>query len=173
MKTSGTITPSSRFLANKMLKKIDFSEANVIVELGPGNGAITKKILKRLHPKAHLICFEINEHFYQQLNKIKHPQLTVLNVSAEKITEELEKLGYTGTCHIVSSLPLTNIPDPITRNILENSYTSLNKNGTFIQYQYSLTYFKKLKEVFQEATSLDFEIFNIPPAFIYRCTKLV
>ena len=93
MKTSGTITPSSRFLANKMLKQIDFSEAKVIVELGPGNGAITKRILKKLHPEAQLICFEINDHFYDQLSSMKHPQLKVLKTSAEQIQEELEKIG--------------------------------------------------------------------------------
>ena len=172
MKTSGSITPSSRFLANKMLKQIDFSEANVIVELGPGNGVITKRILKKMHPNAVLICFEINDHFYQQLKKIDNPQLKVLNASAEKIEEELEKLGYTKSCHIISSLPLTNIPDPISKNILQKSYDNLDVNGTFIQYQYSLSYFKKLKAVFNESISLGFEVFNIPPAFIYRCKKL-
>ncbi len=171
MKTSGTVIPSSRFLASKMLGKIDFTKANVIVELGPGNGAITKRILKEMHPKAQLICFEINQHFFKQLKKIEHPQLTVLNVSAEKVVEELRKLGYDKTCHIISSLPLTNMPSPITKCILDESYRSLEKNGTFTQYQYSLSYFKKLKEVFQEDITLDFEVFNIPPAFIYRCKK--
>ena len=70
MKTSGTIIPSSRFLVKKMLYEIDFSKADVIVELGPGNGVITKNILKKLHAKAVLICFEINDSFYNELQKI-------------------------------------------------------------------------------------------------------
>lgn len=172
LKTSGTITPSSRYLAKKMLSKIDFSSANVLVELGPGNGAITRKILHKLHKDATLVCFEINDVFYQQLKKIDHPQLVVLNASAEDIVEELQKLGYQKSCHIVSSLPLTIIPDDISDTILKNSFSSLESNGTFIQYQYSLTYFKKLKKVFKDAISLDFEILNIPPAFIYRCKKV-
>lgn len=171
IKTSGTIMPSSRFLVKKMLHEIDFSKADVIVELGPGNGVITKKILNKLHPKAILICFEINDSFYDELTKIKHPQLKVVKKSAEMITDELKKLGYSKSCHIVSSLPLTNIPEEISRNILKNSYSSLEKNGTFIQFQYTLTYFKKLKTVFDKAVSLDFEMLNLPPAFIYRCKK--
>ena len=145
MKTSGTIIPSSRFLVKKMLHEIDFSKADVIVELGPGNGVITKNILKKLHAKAVLICFEINDSFYNELQKIEHPQLKVINASAENITEELHKLGYSKTCHIISSLPLTNIPDKISKNILDNSYSSLEENGTFIQYQYTTSYFKKLQ----------------------------
>lgn len=172
IKTSGSIIPSSRFLANKMLKKVNFSKADVIVELGPGNGVITKRILNKLHPKAVLISIEINDNFYEELKKIKHPQLHVIKASAEMIQEELEKLGYSKTCHIISSLPLTIIPDPISSAILRNSFSSLEVNGTFIQFQYSLSYFKKLKAVFSEAISLDFEIFNFPPAFIYRCQKV-
>lgn len=172
MKTSGSIIPSSRFLANKMLNKVDFSKADVIVELGPGNGVITKRILNKLHPKAVLICFEINDNFYEELKKIEHPRLHVIKESAEMINEELEKLGHSKSCHIISSLPLTMIPDSVSNTILQNSFASLENNGTFIQFQYSLSYFKKLKAVFSEAISLDFEIFNFPPAFIYRCQKV-
>ena len=172
LKTAGTVAPSSRFLANKMLKGIDFSKTNVVVELGPGNGAITHQILKKIAPEAQLICFEVNHDFYQELLNIKHPQLTVLKVSAEEIETELKKIGVAKACHIVSSLPLTIIPNDISRTILVNSLKALNVDGTFIQYQYSLTYYKRLKSVFKEAISLDFELFNFPPAFVYRCKKV-
>lgn len=172
MKTSGTITPSSRFLAKKMLSDIDFAKADVLVELGPGNGAITRKILDRMHKDAVLICFEINNIFYQQLKKIDNPQLVVLNASAENVVEELQKLGHTKSCHIISSLPLSIIPDGVSDKILRNSFSSLEVDGTFIQYQYSLTYFKKLKKVFKESISLGFEVLNVPPAFIYKCKKV-
>ena len=172
LKTSGTITPSSRFLAQKMLKGIDFSSSKVLVELGPGNGAITRQILKKIQPDTQLICFEVNDVFYSELQEIQHPQLTVLKTSAENIQTEIEKLGFEEACHIISSLPLTLIPKEVSHTILSNSLDSLSSKGTFIQYQYSLTYYKYLKSVFKESISLDFEVLNIPPAFIYRCSKL-
>lgn len=172
MQTLGTITPSSRFLSKKMLKKIDFAKANVIVELGAGNGAITKHILERLSPNAILICFEINDNFYEQLLKFNHPQLIVLKASAEKVVEELKKINLTTADYIISSLPFTIIPEVICDEILDKSYQVLNTDGTFIQYQYSLSYFKKLKKVFKEEILLEFEPLNIPPAFIYRCKKV-
>jgi phospholipid N-methyltransferase len=171
--TLGTITPSSRFLSKRMLREINFSKAEVIVELGPGNGAITKHILENLSPKSILICFEINDNFYRQLKQIQHPQLIVLKASAEKITDELKKLNFHQVNYIISSLPLTIIPDKISDKILEKSFEVLEENGSFIQYQYSLSYFKKLKSVFKESISLEFEPLNIPPAFIYRCKKVV
>lgn len=170
-KTLGTVTPSSRFLSKRMIRKIDFKNANVLVELGPGNGAITKFILENLTPKAILICFEINDNFYNQLKELQHPQLIVVKASAEKIEEELIKLKISQVNYIISSLPLTIIPDAISDEILKKSCQVLDDKGTFIQYQYSLTYFKKLKKVFKNSISLEFEPLNIPPAFIYRCKK--
>ena len=172
IKTSGTVAPSSRFLSKRMLREIDFSNVDVIVELGPGNGAITKHILENLTPKSILICFEINDNIYDQLQEFKHPQLIVLKVSAEKIVDELKKLKIDKVNYIISSLPLTLIPEEVSNEILDKSFQVLIKNGVFIQYQYSLTYYKKLKEVFREAISLEFEPLNLPPAFIYRCKKV-
>lgn len=172
LKTLGTITPSSRFLAARMLKKIDFSKVEVLVELGPGNGAITNRILEKLPPNATLVCFEINNNFYHQLLAIKNPQLVVIKASAENIKLELQKLNYTKADHIISSLPLTIIPEKISTEILNKSYQVLENGGTFVQFQYSLTYFKKLKTVFKATISLDFEPLNIPPAFVYRCKKV-
>ena len=171
IKTLGTITPSSRFLANRMLKDINFSEVNILVELGPGNGAITKYILKKLPKNAKLICFEINKSFYWQLSKINNPQLQVINASAENLHKELIKLNISEVDHIISSLPLTIIPDKITDVILDECYDILKNGGSFIQFQYSLKYLKKIKKAFKQSISLDFEPLNVPPAFIYRCKK--
>jgi phospholipid N-methyltransferase len=155
-----------------MLKKIDFSKVEVLVEFGPGNGAITKLILEKLPINATLICFEINDCFYNELSQIKNKQLIVVKSSAEKIEEELKKLNLNKTCHIISSLPLTIIPEEVADEILEKSFRALVDNGTFIQFQYSLTYFKKLKNVFNQSISLGFEPLNFPPAFVYHCKKV-
>ena len=104
---------------------------------------------------------------------MQHPQLIVLKASAEKIVDELKKLNIYQVNYIISSLPLTIIPDDISNQILEKAFEILEQNGSFIQFQYSLSYFKKLKNVFKESISLEFEPLNIPPAFIYRCKKVV
>lgn len=170
-KTSGTIIPSSRFLADKMLKSVNFSKAKVIVELGPGNGAITRRILKRIHPETLLICFEINDAFYEELLKINHPQLKILKKSATELERELKQLGFSEVDYVISSLPLTILPKKLSFRILKLTKDVLKQNGVFLQYQYSLTYYRKLKAVFGENIVLKFETLNIPPAFIYKWTK--
>jgi phospholipid N-methyltransferase len=171
LKTSGTVLPSSKHLVKEILKPVDFKTAKVIVEFGPGNGNITKAILKKLEPKAVLIAFEINDSFYNALLKIKHPQLHVVNASALEIITILENLGFSKVDYVISSLPLTNIPKTITDVILKNTHTILKTDGLFVQYQYSLTYFKTLKKVFNNQVALRFEVLNIPPAFIYTAKK--
>jgi phosphatidylethanolamine/phosphatidyl-N-methylethanolamine N-methyltransferase len=42
-KMVGSMTPSSRFLTQKMLKNIDFKKVKLIVELGPGTGVFYQK----------------------------------------------------------------------------------------------------------------------------------
>ena len=171
IKTSGTVAPSSKYLIQKMLKEVDFEKANVIVEYGSGNGNFTKEILKKLSKDSQLICFEINEKFYNHLLTFKDSRLTVLNESCENIKAVCEKMNISNIDYFVSSLPLTNIPDNITKKILAESHAQLHKNGCFLQYQYSLTYYKKLKKIYPNV-DLDFEIRNIPPAFIYKCKKI-
>lgn len=170
-KTSGTVVPSSRFLANRMLAQVDFEAAKVIVELGPGNGAITKTILEKITPSTTLVCFEINAEFLKELEKIQHKQLILKNASAEDMIAELSALGIHDVCYIISSLPLTILPKKTTHSILQKCYSLLQSKGKFIQYQYNLTYYKLLKRVFGNNITLSFETLNFPPAFVYQCEK--
>ncbi len=170
-KTSGTITPSSRFLVKRMLSKIEFKDSKLIVEYGSGNGIITNEILKKLEPSTKLVCFEVNEVFYNDLKKINHKQLIVLNTSAEDIEGEIKKLGFDKVDNIISSLPLAMLPKEVSKTIIANSYEVLKEKGRFIQFQYSTQFLKQFKAIFSKKVKLDFEPLNLPPAFIYICEK--
>ncbi|PHR73626.1 MAG: ribosomal RNA adenine dimethylase [Lutibacter sp.] len=170
-KTSGTIIPSSRFLVKRILSNIDFTNSKLIVEFGSGNGIITKQILKKIEPSTTLVCFEINKVFYNELKKINHKQLIVLNTSAENIQQEIEKFGFKKVDNFISSLPLTMLPKELSQAIIENSYKVLEEKGRFVQFQYSTQFLKQFKAVFNRKVKLDFEPLNIPPAFLYLCEK--
>jgi len=77
-KMVGAMAPSSRFLAKKMLKNIDFNSEKVIVELGPGTGVFTKEIIQKMAPDAHLLVFELNDNFYKALKKSIHDERVIL-----------------------------------------------------------------------------------------------
>jgi phospholipid N-methyltransferase len=90
----GSMIPSSRFLATKMLKNIPFDQAKVIVELGPGTGIFTEKIMKRLNPDTHLVVIELNDVFYQNLAaKTKQENCHIVHGSASDLDKILSDLG--------------------------------------------------------------------------------
>lgn len=170
-KMVGSISPSSPFLTEKMLENVNFKEAKVILEIGPGTGVFTRRILKKISPDARLLVFELNHDFYNTLKEeIKDERCLFINDSAEFIQKYLHLNQLEDVDYIISSLPLSNIPIRIVLKILHASKNVLTKNGKFIQFQYSLNQKKALEHVFSEVT-IDFTTWNIPPAFIYTCSK--
>jgi phospholipid N-methyltransferase len=170
-KMVGAMAPSSRFLANKMLANIDFSNARVIIELGPGTGVFTDRILSKMHPEAVLLVFELHDVFCKQLqNRISDKRVHIIHDSAEKIQEYLAKFNLSSADVVVSSLPLANFPKDLRQSILNASHQSLTDVGKYIQFQYSLQSKKHIKKVFDDV-SIDFTPLNFPPAFVYTCKK--
>ena len=51
----GAVAPSGRGLARKMMEPVDFKQASVIVEYGPGTGSFTREILSRKSSETKLI----------------------------------------------------------------------------------------------------------------------
>lgn len=170
LKTSGTITPSSKVLIKTLLAPIDFEAARCIIELGPGTGCVTRSILERMHADCILICFEVNSDFIGQLEALQDSRLRVVNACASSIRTILNELDIEEVDHVVSSLPLSLIDDEVVKHILESVRSNLCEGGRFLQYQYSLSNYSDLKPIFKKV-KLDFTFRNMPPAFVYECTK--
>ena len=170
IRTSGTVTPSSKALIKTLLASIDFESARCIIELGPGTGCVTKSILQRMHSDCVLICFEVNSDFIGSLEALEDSRLRVVNACASSIRNVLDDLSIKEVDHIVSSLPLTLIDNDVVANILESARSNLREGGRFLQFQYSLSNYSELKPIFK-TVKLDFTLRNMPPAFIYECTK--
>jgi phospholipid N-methyltransferase len=96
--------------------------------------------------------------------------LIVINDSAEKIQDYLQQYHFASADYIISSLPFAMIPDAVVHNILTNSDNALSENGKYIQFQYSLNAKKKLESYFSKV-NINFTFLNLPPAFIYICSK--
>jgi phospholipid N-methyltransferase len=60
------------------------------------------------------------------------------------------------------------IPNGIVKNILHHVKKVLQPAGMFLQYQYSLNAYKKLKSTFKNV-EVNFTPMNIPPAFVFIC----
>jgi phospholipid N-methyltransferase len=167
---NGSITPSSIFLCRKMISGIDFSHARCIVELGPGEGSITREILKKMGPNTQLFLFEMNAEFIEQFLQFDDPRVHVINDSAEHFARYCSEKGFDKVDYIISSLPLSLFPDELKEKIVDESQKALRQRGLYVQYMYFTNmadYFKrKFKQVKREFVPL-----NIPPAMVYTCSK--
>ncbi len=165
----GSVTPSSKFLVKKMVEPIVFGNVKCIVELGPGTGIITHELLKNMPEDSILLAFEINKEFCDTLNGIGDKRLKVISDSAEKLEDYLKQYQISSVDYVVSSLPFAMIPNSVVDAILDVVKKVLIKKGAFIQYQYSLNAFKKLRHTFKRV-ELNFTPMNLPPAFVFTCT---
>ncbi|NEY73856.1 rRNA adenine N-6-methyltransferase family protein [Bacillus mesophilus] len=171
-RTVGAITPSSQYLARLMVKQIDFKHARYIVEYGPGTGVFTKQLLKRRRKETVIIIIESNETFYQHLIESyqDEPNLHVLNASAEDIEGILKQLSIPYVDFFVSGLPFASLPRQVSHNILIKTASLLSPRGKFITFQYSRINKSLFNDYFKTIEVIR-ELRNIPPAYVYSCSK--
>ncbi len=166
-KQVGAIFPSSIFLVEDMLSEVDFDKARIILELGAGSGSFTEEILKRMHPDARLIVFEIDQVFIEKLKKIKDHRITLVHDSVTSISKYLDnkKVEY-----IISGIPLSNLEKNIKSELISTAVKSLTPGGVFLQFQYFPESLSLLKQYFSDV-KLRFTFLNTPPAFFYVCRR--
>ncbi len=119
---TASIFPSSRYLADALLRPIDFRKARIIVELGPGTGAVTGEILKRLRPDGRLLAIDINPVFTNHLRTAcDDPRLTPVDGSATDLLSLLALHEAGSIDAVVSSLGLTRMENRIRVSIVASS----------------------------------------------------
>jgi len=170
-KEVGTISRSSVFVGKTMTKDkhIDWSQARCIVELGAGDGPITKQILKKMRPDAKLLCFEINDEFNKKLEEEfgADPRIQIINDDAVKLGEYIKAAGFEKADAVISAIPFVIIPED---DIIEAAHKFLKQGSKYVQLHYSTVAKKRYERIFGNV-ELDFVTLNIPPAFIHICEK--
>ncbi|THH39501.1 class I SAM-dependent methyltransferase [Neolewinella litorea] len=165
-RSTGAIARASPVLIKRLISAIPSDAPLNVVELGPGEGCITRALLERLHPRSRLTAFEINPAFVRRLQVINDPRLQVLPIGADRLTDHLP-VGSVD--FVVSSLPLSMIDQQVKERIVAQSRRVLAPNGQFLQYQYALQDYGLLKDTFPNV-SVSFTLANLPPAFVYSCS---
>jgi phosphatidylethanolamine/phosphatidyl-N-methylethanolamine N-methyltransferase len=180
-RTVGAVAPSSRYLTQAMLGPLSLERARVVVEVGPGTGAMTQALLNLIPFDATLLAFEINSRFSAYLKShISDSRLVVINASAETLQKEIHGRGYERVDAVVSSLALGLMPDRKRRTFLRELGSLLGEAGVFTQYQYFHRLQMKNGQVrkFHLAhllqayfSSVQQRIIwrNLPPAFVFAC----
>ncbi len=172
LRATGSILPSSATLCKRIAEKIDPAQANVVVELGPGDGVITRYILERLRPDARLLIFEINEAFIVRLrNDFEDDRLVIIHDTAENMERHFKALGISEVDYFISGIPFVALPESLVVTITRLCRLWLKAGGQFVQFHYSPMLIRLYKRVFGNA-DVDFVPWNVPPAIIVVCTKI-
>ena len=165
----GSIVPSSRFLVRRLLAPIDWSQARVIVEYGPGVGVVTSQILRNMRPDATLIAIETNPQSVAFLrSSIDDARLKVVEESAEKIVEILRDSGYAGANYIVSGIPFSTMAPDVRERTLRYTNMALAPGGAFLVFQFSTRVLRDLRRIFRDVRRR-FEFLNVLPAHLFIC----
>ena len=168
-KMLGSIVPSSRFLIRQLLEPVDWGQARVIVEYGPGVGVITTEVLRRMGPDTMLIAIETNPDFVNYLrDSIKDERLHVVEGSAESVDEILRRYGQSNASYIISGIPFSTIPAPVRERILLKTCEVLKPGGSFLVYQFSSRVLQDLQRIFRYVRR-KFEPLNVLPAHLFFC----
>lgn len=168
----GSVAPSSRFLCRAVANKIEPEKARVVVELGPGDGVITRFILKRLQPDARLIIFEINPVFIKKIQASFHDsRMTIIHDSAENMGQHFREMGILEVDYFVSGIPFVMLPESLTERISRECLNWLRLGGKFIQFHYSPLLLRLYRRVFGNL-HIEVVALNIPPAIVVSCSKL-
>ncbi len=138
--TTGAILPSSRFLARALAGAVRGPRGPArILEVGPGTGAVTREIVRRMLPGDRLDAVEINPAFVELLGRrfrqdvLFRDRLDQIEL-IEGAVEDL--LGEEVYDFIISGLPLNNFPVFQVRAIFRTFRRLLRPGGTLSYYEY-------------------------------------
>lgn len=177
-RTTGSLIPSSRALARRMLDGLGLETANTVIEIGPGTGAFTGELIRRAKPGARLIAIELEPGFAEVLTR-RHPEIEVVNDSAEALPDILSARGIREADAIACSLPWANLPDGVSERIIAALVASLKPGGAFTSYVYltgvllpgAWKFRALLRKSFATVERTPVVWANVPPAFVCRCRK--
>ncbi len=162
--------PSSRYLARdavrlvvEQLRKRDRAPLSIL-ELGPGTGIFTERILPNLKKGDHFDVVELNSYFYNILHRRfrVNGEMRIYHNDFLKFEPE-RKYDF-----VISSLPYEQMPSSVTRRMWERKL-SFCKPGSFIIY-YKYVNFNHFRSRFEKQLVRDccfdekIVFLNMPPA---------
>ncbi len=131
----GAVCPSSPVLARHMAGLVPPGRG-LVVELGPGGGAVTAALLHRGVAARDLVLVERSEALARQLSR-RFPGVCLIRGDAACLSS-FDALQRRNVRAIVSSLPLRSLPADDVRSILDQ-ISAISTPGTmFIQFSYAL-----------------------------------
>jgi len=168
----GALVRSSRFVVEDVLEAIGKKEKfGCIVEYGPGDGVMTRELLKCLTSDGVLLAVEANPNFLQILEKIKDHRLKLIESTIQEVSTNLSEFGLTHPQVVVASIPFSYLQPDERDEVVRRTAEALKPGGKFIIFhQYSRLMLKLLQKYFR-SVEVKLELRNFLPCFIFTATK--
>jgi len=176
----GTCFTSSPALSRIIVKDLGLETARCVVELGPGTGPVTQRILDRIGPGCRLFVIERNQGLADVLRG-RWPNLSVHLDDAANIRAICEKEGFgPGSIDaVVCSIPLLLLSPAAQGAIVHDVAAVLRPGGGFTALTYRAEALVPGMKKFRRLLEREFAVVhppravlaNVPPAFVYRCER--
>ncbi len=138
--TTGAVLPSGRFLARSMARYVgQHAAGDRVLEVGPGTGAVTSRIVRSLGPNDRLDMVELNDEFVRRLNERFATEETFRRAAdrCRVLHCPVEELNVDEPYDLViSGLPLNNFSVADVQRLLEAMLRLLKPGGTLTFFQY-------------------------------------
>ncbi len=149
------MAPSTSRLGDSLSKFLQERTGNnpwTVLEVGPGTGTVTRRILKALRPGDRLTLVEVNDEFCKLLDQKAHSHWKSLLKGIDFRIEccQLEDLDPVQKYdYVISALPLNNFSYDEVKTILDHYQTLLKPGGklSYFEYLYVREIQKKLSGI--------------------------
>ena len=169
-KEVGTVTRSGVAMCQKTASFIPSNKQVVVVELGAGDGVMTKHLLNRISIDSTLIAIELNEKLYQHLADIQDDRLVAIHASAEELETILEQHNIKEVDYMVSAIPFIVFPKEQAQEMLHTFKRLMKSGGLYMQVHYAKRLTSLYESVFGNLQT-NFIFANLPPAYVFVCKK--
>ncbi|HEY5793146.1 MAG TPA: methyltransferase domain-containing protein [Chthoniobacterales bacterium] len=172
--TTGAVLPSSPRLAELLVEKANVRNSREILELGPGEGVVSREILKAKGGESRFLAVEKNPRFVELL-KSRNPEVPVIHGCGTRLAEHSRDHRMHSVDCVVSCLPWASFPPSLQSDILKQVLATLKPGGTFATFAYfgphwlpaGQRFRKQLQSAFSRIHTSRIELVNFPPAFVY------
>lgn len=176
--TIGAFAPSSRRLSASVCTPVPERGEPTVVELGPGTGAFTVEIQRRLSGRGHHLAVEVNQPLAALLAR-RFPTVDVVHDDATQLGRLLGERGLRQADVVISGLPWAAFPEDVQRGLLGAVCSTMSPSGAFTTFSYihaiplnSARRFRALlAERFEEVVPGRTVWRNAPPAFVFHARR--
>lgn len=92
-------------ISNKIVNSLDIEKDDLIIEIGPGNGSLTKELINKTN---NLVCFEIDKRLEEYLSILNTKVIyeDFLNVDLKEYTKDYKNISFIGNLPYYITTPI-------------------------------------------------------------------